>query len=467
MRFAWVLMALVAAGAVQAQTATVNERLRLIEQRDRDVAEVPAYLQLPKPPGLAFDWGGWVTAANLGLHNENHNSKSLENTSNIFLEDTRLWFSGEASDAITYYVRVRHQEYIQSINAGGTPSDLAQQEGVQLDQAFVDVKVNKQVEARVGRQFTKIGRGLALALDLDAAHVEYHDTQWHHRAFVGRSLARDPGLDTSITGSTQGNAHYDFLGGESRLYARSGRQFYLYALVEQDESKSLAPAQARLDFSYDARYFGFGSEGRIDPMLNYFFEVVGEGGTTLQGLPPFLREPISAYAATSGLQYYPNWFWKPTVSLELSMGSGNRFRTSVTNTFSGGNPAPVADENFLYFGAYDGGLALSPRLSNLVVARLGYQVKPLPAGHDLLPELSLGATASKYWRDHVTGAISDTLATVPDADVGTALDVYAAARPLSDLSMLLQYGRFEPGRAYTPDAREANYRVFATATQSF
>lgn len=40
-------------------------------------------------------------------------------------------------------------------------------------------------------------------------------------------------------------------------------------------------------------------------------------------------------------------------------------------------------------------------------------------------------------------------------------------RPLSDLSMLVQYGRFEPGDAYPADSRDASDREFVTAAQSF
>jgi len=459
--------ALVLAAAARAQTnASIAERLRLIEQQGRDNGEVPAYLQLPVAPGRPFDWGGWVTAADLLFHGENHNS-TPSNTTSILLEDARLWFSGDLSDRIQYYVRVRYQDYDVNTNPGATRPNLKQQEGIQLDQAFVDYKISKNVEARVGRQFMKVGRGLSLAADLDGATVDYVSPQWTHRALVGRSLDRDPGVDTSVTGYDQGTARHDFVGGESRLRTPSGRQFYLYALVEHDESHSLDPAQNAQNFAYDAHYFGFGTEGRLDPMLNYFLEVVAEGGTTLQGVAPFLRVPISSYASTSGLQWFPPWFWRPQASLELSYGSGNRFRTSVTNTFGGGNAIPVVDTNFLYFGAYDGGLALSPRLSNLIVARLGYQVKPLPADQELLPELVVGATASHYWKDEKDGAISDTLATQSEYDVGSAVDLYVGTRPLSDFSALVQYGRFSPGSAYPVDQRAENHRVFVTATQSF
>lgn len=461
------LLLALSAASFAADNSSLAERRRLIQLRGRDPGAKSMFLNIPKAPGRAFDVGGWVTAASLDLRDDDKQARTPDSTHSLLFGDARLWFAGEAADDVDFYVRFRHQDFKVRTDPLTAPTDLSQQEGTKLDQAFVDWQINKKVEARIGRQFVQVGRGLSLALDLDGAGVDYTDPQWHHRVFVGRSLDRDPGLDTSLQGFDQGLARHNFAFGESRLTAESGNQFYLYAIAHQDDSRTSDPFLARLDFSYNSHYIGFGSEGRIDPTLNYFFEFIGESGTTTQGTPNFIRVPISAYAILSGLQYYPKWFWSPQITAELSMGSGDRERNSVTDTFGLGNPTATGDNNFLYYGAYDGGLALSPRLSNLIVNRYGYQVKPLPNKGDELPQLVLGATASFYWKDEARGAISDTVATQPDRDVGRAVDLYLGFRPLSDLSMLFQYGRFEPGDAYPADSRDASDRVFVTATQSF
>lgn len=462
-----VLVAALSTAAFAADAPSLAERRRLIQLHGRDPGQSTAFLNVPKAPGRAFDAGGWVTAASLDLRDDDKQAATPDSTHTLLLGDTRLWFAGELSDSVEFYVRVRHQDFKVRTEPGTAPTDLSQQEGVKLDQAFLDVQISKKLEARVGRQFVQVGRGLTLALDLDGAGLDYTDTQWHHRIFAGRSLDRDPGLDTSLPGYDQGLARHNFVFGESRMTAENGSQWYLYAMAHQDDSRTSDPFLSLLDFSYNSHYVGFGGEGRLHPLLNYYFEVVGESGTTIQGTPNFLRVPVTAYALTSGLQYYPRWFWNPQVSYEVSMGSGDRERQSVTDTFGLGNPTATGDNNFLYYGAYDGGLALSPRLSNLVVNRLGYQVKPLPHKGDELPQLVLGAVASKYWKDVRLGAVSDTVATQPQYDVGTGLDIYMGFRPLSDLSMLFQYGRFEPGDAYPADSRDAADRVFVTATQSF
>ena len=461
------LVLALASAALAADAPTLAERTRLIQLRGREPGAQSEFLSIPKAPGRAFDVGGWVTVANLDLHNDDKQDRTPDSTRALFLTDERVWFAGELSDTVEYYVRFRHQKFSLDTAPGVTPTDLSQQEGFKLDQAFVDWRISKQIEARAGRQFAQVGRGLTLALDLDGAGVDYTDAQWHHRVFLGRSLDRDPGLDTSLPGFDRGLARHDFAFGESRLTAQNGNQIYLYAVAQRDDSRTSDALLARLPFHYDSNYFGFGSEGRLHPLLNYFAEAIGESGSTIQGTPRFLRVPISAYALTSGLQYYPRWGGHPQLTAELSMGSGDRERNSVTDTFGLGNPSPTTDNNFLYFGAYEGGLALSPRLSNLIVTRLGYSVKPLPRKSGELPQLVLGATASRYWKDEARGAISDTVATLHSSDVGVGLDLYAGLRPFSDLSLYLQYGRFQPGDAYPVDSRNAADRLFLTATQSF
>src|SRR5262249_45517333 len=79
----------VAAGAAYGQSASVTERQRLIELRNKQVGQ-PGFLELPKAPGHNFDVGGWVTVANLDLRDDDHSKITPDTTKNLFLEDTRL-----------------------------------------------------------------------------------------------------------------------------------------------------------------------------------------------------------------------------------------------------------------------------------------------------------------------------------------------------------------------------------------
>ncbi|MBI4863173.1 MAG: hypothetical protein HY815_23340 [Candidatus Riflebacteria bacterium] len=153
-------------------------------------------------------------------------------------------------------------------------------------------------------------------------------------------------------------------------------------------------------------------------------------------------------------------------TLEYAFGSGDARRGSVTNTF-GGKQTITTDENFLYFGTYDGGLALSPRLSDLHVLRAGYQVRPFPKKGRRLPDLLLGTKVACYLKDSVDGIISDPAAAMASRDVGWGADTFLAYRPLSDVSIFVQGGQFWPGAAYPVGVRDRTDRVLASASLSF
>jgi hypothetical protein len=464
-----VLGALALASSLCAQEpASLEERRRILRVQQRPARDTQKFLSLPKAPDRDFDFGGWFTYASLDLRDDDHAAAVADTTRTLILTDARLWSNGQISDDFKYYVRLRTWDFDLDVLPGTTPSDLRQQEGLELDQAYLDWHIGNRVDGRFGRQFVSLGRGIALAADLDAGVVEYADAEWHHRLAAGRSLRRDPGIDTSIIGFDKGAARQVFYLAESQFLSEGGNQFYGYAMVHQDDSESLVAIQQAFNFLYNSSYLGLGSNGRVWDRTNYYAELIMQGGTTL--VPPVMplntRVDVKAHAFIGGLQYTAENDWHTQIGAELAMGSGDRDRLSVTDTF-GGKVRPVTDENFLYYGAYDGGLALSPRLSNLIVPRASIQVKPLPYKGKDQPELSVGTTLSRYWKDEKPGAISDTLATLPSSDVGWGFDAFVGWRPLSDFSFYGQYGRFEPGDAYPVNTRDATNRVLLTATQSF
>jgi hypothetical protein len=329
----------------------------------------------------------------------------------------------------------------------------------------VDGSVSKRFTLRAGRQFVYLGRALVLSTDLDGGSVTHAEGPWRHRVFAGTSIRRDPNLDTSVVGFARGTQERHYYLAESSRTFESGTRAYGYLLAQQDDSRSLSAVQQARDFGYNTVHGGVGAEGTLDQLVHYYVEFVHQGGTALADAPG-RRVDIDANALLAGLLYYPRSDWHPLVTLELAHGSGDPARASVTNTF-GGKLTATDDTNFMYFGVYDGGLALSPRLSNLNVARLGYQIKPLPRPGRKLPGLLVGAKVSGYWKDEANGVISDPLATLANRYVGWGADGFIGYRPLSDVSLLAQYGRFSPGSAYAAAAHDATNRVLLTSTISF
>lgn len=68
---------------------------------------------------------------------------------------------------------------------------------------------------------------------------------------------------------------------------------------------------------------------------------------------------------------------QPTFSAEYAFGTGDADRGGrVTAATGGGNEEGSTDRNFLTFGYIDTGLSLSPRISNLRMARFGFEFYP-------------------------------------------------------------------------------------------
>ena len=456
----------VAPALAQADAAGAVERVRQITNEARVQGDRPSkFLDLAQQEERQHNVGGWVTITGLDLRDDDHNAAKPDTLRTVLIQDYRLWAAGEMSKDATYYVRGRKLAFEFDTLSGVPEPDFASQEKATLDLAYVDWGFAPGFALRAGRQFTYVGRALVLSADLDGASVTYTHGSWQHRVFGGVTVDRDPNLDTSIVGFAKETQDRDFYLTDTSYSFESGTRVYGYAMVQQDHSRSLSAAQQARDFSYNTVHVGAGAEGSLGQLLHYYAEFVHQGGSMLAD-GPGTRVDIDANALLAGLLFYPETAWHPLASLELAHGSGDPARTSVTNTF-GGKLTATADKNFMYFGTYDGGLALSPRLSDLTVLRAGYQVKPWPHEGHVLPGLLVGAKGSVYWKDETNGVISDPLATLASRYVGSGVDAFIGWRPLSDFSLLGQYGRFIPGSAYALGANDASNRVLLTSTLSF
>lgn len=452
------------AGRAAAQVPAA-ERLRLIQDRAR-VELRDRYLKLPAPTGTQTDVGAWITLTGLDLRDDDHQSNVPDLIQHVLVQDYRVWISQVYSKDLKMYGRARKLAFGFGTLPGTPEPDTAIQEKVEVDLLFLDIDMGRGFAGRPGRQFQRVGRGLTLSADLDGLEFSHTGEGWRHRAFGGSSLRRDPNLDTSVVGFDRGTAKRDFALVESEYRTVNGPRYYGYGVLQHDRSRSLNPVQAARPFRYHSEYLGVGAEGRVSQSLHYYLEGVRQTGDTLADIASSPRVKIRAGGALAGLLYYPRGDWHPLATLEYGWGSGDARRGSVTSVF-GGKQTGTTDENFLYFGAFDGGLALSPRLSNLHVVRLGYQVKPRPTGARILPEVLVGGKVSAYFKDDPDGVISDPLPALASSRVGTGVDLFVAARPVSDFSLLAQVGRFMPGAAYPATVQDASNRILLTTTLSF
>jgi hypothetical protein len=470
-RRAWALasLALLAWAALAAAQAadTSRERVRVIRERASEQGREEALLRLPGTEDLDLEVGGWTSLTYLNIQDDDRDRATLDTTHGLLIQDYRLWMTSDLTRDLRSYLRMRHLLLNFYTQPGAAETDTRSQEGIELDLAYLDYEANAHLRLRGGRQFVTVGRGLVLALDLDGLEVTHALADWTYRLFAGQTVPRDFNIDDSILGFSRQTQKRRFYFAEVEHRRIDGTKYTAYVLAQDDRSRTLEPLQASRPFRYESHYASLGVEGDIDPRLGYSLEAVYQGGSSMVDILPSPRVRIDAWALLAGLEYHPRGPWHPEVSLEYAAGSGDATRASVTNTFGGKLRPTRRDTNFLYFGVYDGGLDLSPRLSNLHVIRLGYQVKPLPSAQEDLPELSVGVKLSRYFKDETRGGISDLVAGPLSTDVGTGADVFVAARPLSDYTILAQYGLFVPGDTYPARFDDRGSRFLVTSTLSF
>jgi hypothetical protein len=148
----------------------------------------------------------------------------------------------------------------------------------------------------------------------------------------------------------------------------------------------------------------------------------------------------------------------PQVSGEFAIGSGDGDAIKATTAQSNVSGNYTGFQNF---GAYSGGLALKPRLTNLQVYRAGIALRPFKKWY-ALKDIGLQLKGTLYRKTISSGAISDPAATVDNADVGIAGDAAFVMNILSDVQFFYGFGLFKPGGAYTDQALRQAHLVSLT-----
>lgn len=469
-----VLVGAVLPASVQAQPATggVQERLRQIEQEKREDLSSRAgsdtYLKQTGENRRLEAFGGWQTFTYLDFSDDDRNSQTLDLLKSLSIKDTRLWYSGKYGQKWGTYVRARLQDYAFQVAPGVTKPDFNILQPLDLDLGYVEYRPSAEYRVRVGRQFLTLGRGIAMSDILDVAQFYRSAKGLTIQAFYGTTPNRQLNIDSSIPGFNLGLTHRNFGAVEASYLHKSGNRYYGYYLNQNDQSQTTSATVAATDFRYNSQYVGLGANLRLSARVGAIVEGILQDGSTLASLATPLRIPIDASAFDALVFWSPKGANQPLVQGEYAFGSGDRDRASVTNTV-GGKTTATTDQNFLYFGRLETGVALSPRLSNMHMVRLGYQQRLRLKGRPIeLTDPILGMKLSTYYKEHQSGAISDTLATNVTSDhIGDAIDFYTAWRVASDISFNFQYGYFEPGAAYPVGTQSSSDRFIVSTTFSF
>jgi hypothetical protein len=445
-----------------------RQQVQTLQGRDTVVSETSKSLERAAAIRPGFDCGGWTSTTVLAIDDLLHDRTAANPIDSILLFDQRFWIKHVRDGKHNLFLRFRKLKY-DFESAPGTPvPDVATQEQFDLDLGHIEFSVGS-TQVQVGRLFMRTGRGLVLSSALDGFRTTYRSSGgFTLQTQVGTTLHRTDNLDMQVAGFARGHDDRTFFGIQGQYLSGGGVLTRAFALAQVDSTESEDPAQNLIDFRYQSGYFGLDVEGTSDDRrTDYALELVVERGTS-SGTAVFPnRATIRAHAATLAIAHRLDGDTVPTFLFDYARGSGDPNRLSVTDGFALGPRAPAGDKNFLYFGRYEGGLALQPRLSNLELFRFGFQLKPLARRIKPPSDFLTGFKLTTYSKVAGAGAISDPVATVPDDDVGHALDVFVAWKALLDVAMLFEYGRFRPGQAYPAGMRGPTEKLAASVTVAY
>lgn len=262
--------------------------------------------------------------------------------------------------------------------------------------------------------------------------------------------------DATVTGSGQRVfATLEYTSREIELGAMSMAAL-AYGIYSRDLLKENSAVVTR--YEYNPYYAGLGATGYLfSSKLQYRVEGIYQGGdafnVTSNG--ESLRTNISAAAALGQVTYSLPVLTQVDAKtiVETAFASGDN-DASRAGTASQSNTAGNYTA-FQTFGAYSGGLALKPRLTNIQIYRLGFESRPLKMFY-WARNVGLSLKYSLYRKNSAAGGISDATATEPSSDIGMAGDAGINVAARGDLQFFYGFGIFKPGEAYPTTAADGS-----------
>ncbi len=436
-----------------------NEKTRRAEEEKRQSLKNSELKELPGKGRLTFDYGGWLDLRYDDYQNEDNDSSTKDTYDYTPSLDLRLWLKAilrpsEYSDSKHFfYLRLKNLYIDQKpeSTAGGYDHD-----GPHLDYAYFILDF-RPCWIQTGRRYFSIGRGIAYSNVSDGAEILYYFKNFNIKSFISRTLPREENIDLSVPGYDKKSERF-FYASEINYFALPNHNIYGYFLIQKDYSNE-QPEDSTHDYTYDSQYLGLGAEGKISDKLNYWMEIIKQSGKS-RIYDTNEKKTIDSWALDCGISYDFNIYSHPIVSLEYAFGSGDKDRTSVTDTQNGNTQGK--DTNFLYFGYIPTGYSLCPRLSNIRFYRIGVLLKPFEKITNF-KRVTVGINYYRYYKDKSQGGIYDPEATQSNNDIGREIDFDISWHVLSDLRIILQYGHFIPGKSY-PASTNNNQNYFSLST---
>ena len=439
--------------AQQGPSSAFLQQQQAIEQEVRDEFN----RDLPAEQKVDFDYGGWYSM-HFFLWDD-----GIESSRTYRRNDLRLWSSLSLDQgAHQFYARgkLQYHDFNSGDSYDGNDNDWL---GPDLDRGFYQFdlrqaarayrkeRLDYTVRAKVGRDFTEFGTGLALSQSLDQLLLTFENEKWQVQGLGAMSIHSSDDIDT--TRPDAGRSERVFWGTQIKYLGLDKHEPFVYFLSNDDQHGE-SPCDVLRDYKYDSYYLGLGSTGELLRDLRYSTEWVLEGGHSYDDRRSIFdshrRANIEAWAWDAMVEYLPRWQYRPRFTGEYLFASGDGNRHGSPTDVRGGQRRGGDDSSFSGFGYRDTGLSFGPRLSNVHIWRTGAAFSPFEKIKGL-KRMEVGTDWFLYAKHHRDGAVSDPTADEHSGYLGWEMDYFVDWRITSDVAWTARLGTFFPGESFSDE----------------
>ena len=332
---------------------------------------------------------------------------------------------------------------------------------------------------RVGRSWYSLGNGVVFNGRLDGFEIDLVYNFFHFKSFAGYSgllglfckpnnhyglnkfdLDRSDDLVNNLIETSGIYIDFDLFSKNNihqshrTFIAASGmfdffeQHFDLFYLFQLDLTHVFTDGDS--SHNINTNHLGLQGEGKIFWNLYYNFETVFLFGTSPTEDSSTISLINSFYTDISLEVFIPNFIHSYiTHGYSLAYGDIDKDGVIYYNDFGENN-------QFYYFGSYDGGYVFMPYLSNLQVIYVFWTINPFKSfGVDL----TFIIKAYQYLKVFAEGIISDPEASLNEYLIGSEFDFCFLFNITHDISVYTNMGLFIRELAYREDSEKMNFKV--------
>ncbi|MBN1500106.1 MAG: alginate export family protein [Spirochaetes bacterium] len=366
--------------------------------------------------------------------------------------NTKLWVKSYMWTNSYLYIRLTDSA-IAIAAADGMYSSLSNQNVFDLDLAFISAANAKgSFEFSTGRKYFNVGSGVVFDGRADGAEAALHTSIIDFLLFTAYSgLLYKENNPYALNDTDEADGSKRLFSAGELTFNYYNQSIYTFGMAQFDFSEQ----DDQNKTEYNSQYYGLGVKGVAIQYLSYFSEFIYERGTSYITSTQE-KANINAFAFNSGANYFFQSKMNPILIFQYAMGSGDSDRGNYVS--SNRSISTKDDTGFVYFGTFNGGYALKPRLSNIHVIRTGFSFSLFSGSKTRsLQNFSLTGKYGYYLKMKKDSTINNGDAPEADYNVGQEVDLSLKWKLLYDLSYYINYGLFIPGAAYGDNDNVNNY----------